>query len=228
MAYLKVYSNPVMPLAWLFFMLLLLCDNILFAQNNEVIPELDGIHDTSLWTLSRRQATYQNGEVHLDAKLSDGILWLKDLEFSDGTISFSVKGKDDPGKSFVGLAFHGQNDSTYEAVYFRPFNFRNPDRKAHAVQYISHPAYPWDKLRRSHPGKYENAIQPVVDPNEWFQVRIEVDRPLIRVYVNGVQEPSLEVTQLISNGKGWVGFWVGYNSEGSFKDLKIKPAASAQ
>ncbi len=219
MHYSKVYSIPALLLAWL--MLMLPYGNVVLAQQKETVPDLAGIHDTSLWNLIKRKATYQQGEVHLDAALSDGILWLKGLEFSDGTITFSVKGKNNPGKSFVGLAFHGVNDSTYEAIYFRPFNFRNPDRKAHAVQYISHPAYSWDKLRSSHPGKYENTIQPVVDPDEWFHVTIQIDRPQVKVYVNDAKEPSLSVTQLRADSRGWVGFWVGYNSEGTFKDLKI-------
>jgi len=68
---------------------------------------------------------------------------LKNILFSNGTIEFDVKGKDVQGQSFVGLAFHGLDNSTYDAIYLRPFNFRTEDklRKIHAVQYISHPVY---------------------------------------------------------------------------------------
>jgi len=41
----------------------------------------------------------------------------------------------------VGIAFHGSDNKTLDAIYFRPFNFQSTDpvRKIHAVQYVSHP-----------------------------------------------------------------------------------------
>ena len=59
-----------------------------------------------------------------------------------------IRGKDVMQQSFVGVAFHGVNNETLDAVYFRPFNFRSDDpvRKVHAVQYISHPNYPWHRI----------------------------------------------------------------------------------
>src|ERR1017187_621430 len=55
-----------------------------------------------------------------------------------------------PG-SGLGIAFHGEDTSTYDAVYFRPFNFNTTDpvRKIHAVQYVSMPDNPWFRLRNS-------------------------------------------------------------------------------
>ena len=49
---------------------------------------------------------------------------------------------------------------------FRPFNFKTEDqaRVLRAVQYISHPAHPWQKLRTDHPGQYEKPVKPVPDP----------------------------------------------------------------
>ena len=67
------------------------------------------------------------------------------------------------------MAFHGLNDTTFDAVYFRPFNFNNPARNGHSVQYISHPEFPWYKLRKE---QYENLINPVPEPNDWFHVLI--------------------------------------------------------
>jgi hypothetical protein len=58
-------------------------------------------------------------------------------------------------QSFVGVAFHGVDGTTYDAIYFRPFNFKTDDpvRRIHAVQYISHPDNPWQKLRDGQPGE---------------------------------------------------------------------------
>jgi len=90
------------------------------------------------------------GSVHLNDKEGAGLAWVKNEQFTYGTIEFDIKGKDKLQASFVGIAFHGVNDTTYETVYFRPFNFRanDPVRKAHAVQYMASPNYEWPKLRQ--------------------------------------------------------------------------------
>src|SRR6202035_5510356 len=89
------------------------------------------------------------GSVHLNEAENPGIAWITGQEFTYGVIELDVKGKDPFQQSFVGIAFHGLNDSTYEAIYFRHFNFQSTDavRKAHAVQYIADPQYDWPKLR---------------------------------------------------------------------------------
>ena len=58
--------------------------------------------------------------------------------------SFDVKSKDVQQQGFVGVAFHGVDGTTYDAVYFRPVNFKaeNPARRIRAVQCVSHPTYP--------------------------------------------------------------------------------------
>ena len=54
--------------------------------------------------------------------------------------------------------------TTYDAIYFRPFNFRtsDPARRLRAVQYISHPTYTWNKLRAERPGVYEKPVNPAL------------------------------------------------------------------
>jgi len=190
------------------------------AQKNELVPDLSTIEDADLWTLHNRELIADD-VVHLDGKPGDGILWLQELVFANGKIELDIKGKDERGKSFVGLAFHGLNDSIYDVIYFRPFNYESPDRNGHSVQYISHPEYTWHKLRKEHPGKYENPVVPVPDPADWFHVTIIVDYPDVKVFVENSDEPSLTIKQLSSRKEGWIGFWVGHNSEGYFRNLKI-------
>src|SRR2546423_9109024 len=40
--------------------------------------------------------------------------------------------------------------------------------------YVSHPTYPWQKLRAEHPGEYEQPVSPAPDPNGWVHVRVVV------------------------------------------------------
>lgn len=227
MSFYHVYSGINTPVGWLMLILFTLFGNLALAQKNVPAPGLINIQQSDNWSLRNREALYNKGEVHLSAAPGDGMLWLNNLKFTNGTISFDVKGKDEAGRSFVGIAFHGMDDNTYDAVYFRPFNFRNPERKQHAVQYISGPKFSWDKLRSEHPGVYENAIDPPLDPNDWFHVTLVVEHPRVRVYVNHAKEPVLEISQLSTRGTGWVGFMVGNNSAGSFRNLKISATPQA-
>jgi len=191
------------------------------AQQKAFVPDLSKVNDTSMWIVHNRSATFNDGELTLNGKEGDGLVLLKNYSFSNGKIELDIKGKDDRGRSFVGIAFHAINDSTYDAIYFRAFNFRNPERKGHSLQYISMPSFDWEKLRIENYGEYENSISAAPNPNDWFHVTIEVKYPFVKVYVNNAKDPSLQISVLSPHKKGKLGFFVGNNSEGRFKNLKI-------
>ncbi len=184
-------------------------------------PQKSAIANPDQWTVHNRKVSFSDEAIHLNAQPGDGVLWLNDFEFKNGTIELDIKGKNAPGQSFVGFAFHGKHDNTFDAVYFRPFNFKNPERNDHSVQYISMPENDWSTLRNAFPGKYENTVNPVPNPEDWFHVKIEVDFPDVKVYVNGAVKPSLSVKQISEHKQGKLGLWVGNNSEGWFKNVKI-------
>lgn len=192
-------------------------------------PTLDRIADPAHWRLANRSATLLDDAgrkaVKLDARNNDGMAWLVGSDFAEGTIEVDLRGANKPGQSFVGIALRGVDDTTFDAVYFRAFNFKNPDlpRRARAVQYISQPQYPWEKLRSEFPGKYENAVNPVPDPDDWFHTRIVVADRQISVFVNDATAPSLVVTELGNRPGGRIGLWVGHGSAGDFANLKITP-----
>jgi hypothetical protein len=161
--------------------------------------------------------------VHLDARPEDGVAWIKNSSFTKGVVEFDVKGKDVMQQSFVGFAFHGINDSTFDAIYFRPFNFQSGDtlRKKHCVQYISLPKYDWSLLRETHPGVYENSLTKNILPENWFHVKIIIKKENISVFVNEDMQPSLVVKPISAIMKGEIGFWTGNNSDGDFSNLTI-------
>ena len=74
--------------------------------------------------------------VFLNAAPDDGLAWITGVEFSKGTIELEIKGKNQPGRSFVGIAFHGQDNPAFDVVYLRPFNFQaaEPERRSHSIQ----------------------------------------------------------------------------------------------
>jgi hypothetical protein len=161
--------------------------------------------------------------VSLSKKDGEGLAWLKEHTFSTGIIEIDLKGQDVYQKSFLGIAFHGLNDSTYDAVYFRPFNFITKDsaRRIHAVQYISHPVFTWKKLREEQNGVFEKAVTPAPDPNQWFHAKMEVGLEEVRVYVNYSPVASLIVKKLNNRTNGLIGLWTGDGAGGSFSNLII-------
>jgi len=151
-----------------------------------------------------------------------GYYWLTGAGFSEGTIDVDLRGKNILLKSFLGIAFHGVDSSTYDLVYFRPFNFRNQDTARHnwGVQYMSLPEFPFDKLRKEHPLEYEHAVNPVPFPDDWFHARIVVNRDSILVYVNHSADYCLKVPVLSNRHNGRIGIWSD-ELPGDFANLTI-------
>jgi len=161
--------------------------------------------------------------IRFSKNAGDGIAWLKGVEFSNGIIELDIRGKDVLQESFVGVAFHGVNNETLDAIYFRPFNFQSTDpvRKIHAVQYISHPDFTWSILREKYNGKYEKEVTPTPNGNDWFHAKIVIQYPKVTVYVNGYSEPSLVIDKFNERKTGKIGLWVGNSSDGDFSNLQI-------
>ena len=168
---------------------------------------------------------YENDKkaVSLSKNKDEGIAWIKGVEFTNGTIEIDIRGKDIFQESFAGIAFHGSDIDTLDAIYFRPFNFQSSDsvQRAHAVQYISHPEFTWSALREKYPGKYEKPVFPSPDGNGWFHVKIVVQYPDITVYVDGNDIPCLSIKKLNERRSGKIGLWAGNNSDGDFANLVI-------
>lgn len=154
---------------------------------------------------------------------------LKDIDFHNGTIEATISGQPqanagEGARGFVGIAFRVVADtSKMELFYIRPTNGRANDqvRRNHSTQYVSMPGFPWEKLRKETPEKYEAYADMV--PAEWTKVKIEVKDETAKFYVNGASQPALIVNDL-KQGKdlrGSVGLWIGPGSLGHFTDLKV-------
>ena len=200
------------------------------AQEKPETPNLATITDTKAWKVTHTKAE----SIELDGKravrLSEagdsangnvGLALPVGLSFTTGTIDVDLKGKNVRGRSFLGVAFNVIDEKTFEAVYFRPFNFKAEEPfRNRAVQYIAWPANTWEHLRKNTPGKYENRVDPVPDPDGWFHARIEVTEKQVRVFVNEAKEPSLVVERLASGGKRPAGLFVD-SADGVYANLKV-------
>ena len=155
---------------------------------------------------------------------------LPKTDFQDGIIEVDLTGEPGPNASetargFVGIAFRLAADQPrFECFYLRPTNGRAEDqvRRNHSVQYISIPGFPWPLLRKDFPEKYETYVDLV--PGEWTKVKIEVRGEKARLYVNGVEQPTLLVNDLKQGQtKGSVALWVGPGTLAHFSNLRITP-----
>ena len=130
-------------------------------------------------------------------------------------------------RGFVGVAFRidPEDPDRYECFYVRPTNARSDVqlRRNHTTQYVSHPEYPWHRLREESPGGYESYADLV--PGEWTSVRIEVEGTRARLYLHGSDQPVLIVNDLKQGtSAGRVGLWLHSSTVAHYRNLKILTA----
>ena len=149
--------------------------------------------------------------------------------FKDGAIEADVAGFPRPGakpstRGFIGIAFRVQeHGSRYEAFYLRMTNGRADDQlqRNHSAQYVSHPDFPWKRLREENPGVYESYVD--LDAGAWTRIKIVVAGPKAQLYVNGAEQPCLIVNDLkLGDSHGQVALWTGSDTEAYFSNLKIR------
>jgi hypothetical protein len=155
---------------------------------------------------------------------------IEGLEFANGVIEVEIAGAPGPGaaggaRGFVGIAFRLQSDmQTYDAFYLRPTNGRAEDqeRRNHAAQYISHPEWPWFRLRRETPSRYESYVD--LEPGVWTRVKIEVRGDRARLFVHGEEQPTLIINDVKTgaSAKGSVALWIGPGTIAHFRNLTVQ------
>jgi hypothetical protein len=166
--------------------------------------------------------------IEPDNKRSGGIAIVNGQTFRDGTIEIDVAGRRGPyaapdDRGFIGVAFRVSADRrSWEEIYLRPENGRAEDqvRRNHSIQYASIPAYPWPRMRKEFPERYESYVDLV--PGQWTRMRIDVSGTSARLFVNGAAQPNLVVSDLKHGaGEGGVALWTGSGTEAFFSNLRI-------
>jgi len=188
---------------------------------------VDGFgEETKRLRVVNREATRleeRNG-LRLSRASGNGVAWVEGSAFRSGTIEVDIRGREDLGQHYVGIAFHRKDDDAYEAVYARPFNFRatDPVRKQHAIQYVALPAFDWPRLRKEAAGEFENPVDPSIVPTDWVRLRVVVEGDRVRSYVGSATTVALDVRKLGDLGGGQFGLWVGNDSGGDFANLVVR------
>jgi hypothetical protein len=161
----------------------------------------------------------------------DQLVVIEGTDFANGVIEAEIAGVPGPAagegaRGFVGIAFRVQPDlKTYDAFYLRPTNGRADDqeRRNHSAQYISHPAWTWNRLRQETPGRYEAYVDLV--PDAWTPIRIEVRGGKARLFVNGQAQPTLIVNDVKTGeqGRGAIALWIDPGTVAHFRNLRVTP-----
>lgn len=154
---------------------------------------------------------------------------LPNTELQDGVIEIELAGEPAPNaaegaRGFVGVAFRvAPQAEKFECFYLRPTNGRADDqvRRNHSAQYISHPDFPWQKLRKEFPEKYESYVD--LEPGVWTTMRIEVKGTTAKLFVHGAAQPTLIVSDLkLGTSKGTLGLWIGPGTIAHFANLRLR------
>lgn len=192
----------------------------------ESIPLIDRLAAGRLRVVNRAAEAVDGGNaLRVNAAPGIGLIWIGGTDFAEGTIEADVCGRDVRSASFVGIAFHGQSDERYEAVYLRPFNFRSSSeiRAGHGVQYVAMPDSDYARLRQTSPGQFESGVPPSTDPSAWNHLRIVVHGGRVQAFVGQADKAVLDVPALQSERRGRVGLYVDNGSDGAFANLRIAP-----
>lgn len=154
---------------------------------------------------------------------------ISDINFENGTIELELAGERAPDadpnmRGFVGIAFRVNNENygSYECFYLRPDNARadNQVQRNHSTQYISHPEFPWYRLREESSKMYESYVDLV--PGEWTKIKIEVEGVTAKLYVHDADQPCLIVNDLKhSESGGKIALWLHASTVAHFRNLKI-------
>lgn len=210
-----------------------------FTQVKPTAIPLDNPSEMQSRNVKTEQVTYKGRKAlrvtdAAPSNVADGIqlVILNKTDFQDGVIEIELTGEPaanagEGARGFVGLAFRVNLDAAedaakYECFYLRPTNGRADDqvRRNHSTQYISYPDFPWQRLRKEFPEKYESYVDVV--PGEWTKIKIEVRGDKARLYVHDAPQPVLVVNDLKQGqSRGQIALWVGAGTVAHFSNLRV-------
>jgi hypothetical protein len=177
----------------------------------------------------RRAVHFVNVEGQGAQTGEEALAIVRSSDVRDGTIEAEVAGFPRQGakpstRGFIGIAFRVQDHgSKYEAFYLRMTNGRANDQlqRNHSAQYVSHPDFPWNRLRDENPGVYESYVD--LDAGSWTRIKIVVAGTKAQLFVNGAEQPCLIVNDLkLGDSDGQVALWTGSDTEAYFSNLTIR------
>jgi hypothetical protein len=147
---------------------------------------------------------------------NSGYMIYKDLNFENGTIEFDVEV--DRPSPFPTIYFRWMDDKDAEHVYLRTGTHAKKNA-FDAVQYASiiNGVNIWDLQH-----EYQTAAD--IKINEWNHIKLVISGKQLKVYVNDLSEPCLQIPSLEGNTThGRIGLGTGFPGQSVFANLIVKP-----
>ena len=139
-----------------------------------------------------------------------GFVWMDGLAFREGTIEVRLK-----GKGSFGVAYGAPDDP--EQVVFAPANFM--EGKTPSVSYVaSH-----DPGKQSQKANVVHKLKSPPNPDDWFDVKVEVKQHQVRIHVGEAPEPCLTVDRTRKTNSGKAGLCFHDGSKAEFMSFQVTP-----
>ncbi|MEO7987361.1 MAG: hypothetical protein ABI766_12580 [Gemmatimonadales bacterium] len=140
--------------------------------------------------------------------INRGVALVRGAAMENGTLDLDLAASDTT--SFLGVVFRAATPRFSNVLFLRP----GASGTEEAVQYG--PAFnslgvAWQVYH----GDGANAVA-VVPRNRWIHVRIELDGPVARLYVDTATAPTLVVPRLVASGGTGLGVWTGAFGRGAY------------
>ena len=150
--------------------------------------------------------------------INRGVALVRDASMENGVLDLDVAASDTT--NFLGVAFRAATPRFSNVVFLRP----GASGTEEAVQYG--PAFnslgvAWQVYH----GDGANAVAEL-PRNRWMHVRVELDGPVARLYVDTATAPTLVVPRVVASGGAGLGVWAGAFGRGAyFSNIRYAAAA---
>jgi hypothetical protein len=140
--------------------------------------------------------------------INRGVALVRNASMENGTLDMDLAASDTT--TFLGVVFRAATPRFSNVLFLRP----GASGTEEAVQYG--PAFnslgvAWQVYH----GDGANAVA-VVQRNRWIHIRIELDGPVARLYVDTATSPTLVVPRLVASGGAGLGVWTGAFGRGAY------------
>lgn len=199
------------PICFLLQLSLTLAQQKRIAKSTTIQIPMDASH----WELSQKNAEFivYKGVKALKSKSEKHVV-VKDLEFTNGTIEFDVEPIDAVNSPFVSFYFRRKDTLENECVYLR-MGRNHSEKRNDAIQYAPFVkgVNLWNLLNH-----FQGPA--IIHTTDWNHVKLVVSDSQLRVYINDMNHPALEIPRMEGNlKKGSIAF----DGVAVFANLIIRP-----
>jgi hypothetical protein len=171
--------------------------------------------DRTAWRIEAEQSRVVRYAGRQALLLRDGVAWLPDATFENGTIELDVAVRDT--MSFIGVRFRMQDADDYEDFYIRPFMSGNPD----ATQY--QPVFRGNTGWQIYVGdRYTAPLR--FRFGAWMHVKLVIDGTRADVWVDGQRQHIPALLRPVR--AGMIGLSAS-TSSAHFANVRIRPTIDA-